>query len=159
MLMCVSARPRQTSICQNQISELRLWSQLPMRDIWTFVRFWCLADLLRYKGSFKEIEQRIRKQKRGQANNSLLICWCLLQDLLTMKCHTNSWSTRMTVEGTFLIGTASPPYNVCLVSRINKSAEISAEVHDGTRRTALHAAALMGYASVVQSLGYWCDLM
>jgi len=41
--------------------------------------------------------------------------------------------------------------DVCKVL-INKSAEISAEVHDGTRRTALHAAALMGYASVVQLL-------
>jgi hypothetical protein len=39
--------------------------------------------------------------------------------------------------------------------RIRKNAEISAEVHDGTRRTALHAAALMGYASVVQLLGGW----
>eukprot|EP00913_Durusdinium_trenchii_P034159 g31969.t1 len=36
--------------------------------------------------------------------------------------------------------------------RIRKSADISAEVRDGTRRTALHAAALMGYASVVQLL-------
>lgn len=35
---------------------------------------------------------------------------------------------------------------------IRKSADISAEVRDGTRRTALHAAALMGYASVVQLL-------
>lgn len=33
-----------------------------------------------------------------------------------------------------------------------KSAEVSAEVNDGTRRTALHAAAQMGFSSVVQLL-------
>lgn len=35
---------------------------------------------------------------------------------------------------------------------LRKGAEIAAEVRDGTRRTALHAAAFMGYASVVQLL-------
>ncbi|CAJ1440901.1 unnamed protein product [Effrenium voratum] len=35
---------------------------------------------------------------------------------------------------------------------LRKNAEVSCEVHDGTRRTALHAAAHMGYASVVQLL-------
>ena len=39
-----------------------------------------------------------------------------------------------------------------------KGAEVSTEVQDGTRRTALHAAAQMGFASVVQKLGMTFDV-
>lgn len=73
MLMCVFTRPRQTSICQNQISELRLWSQLPMRDIWTFVRSWCLADIC------WDTKGPSRKLSKGSANKSAVkqttVCW------------------------------------------------------------------------------------
>ena len=47
----------------------------------------------------------------------------------------------------------------CSVLQIpGKGAEVSTEVQDGTRRTALHAAAQMGFASVVQKLGTTFDV-
>lgn len=78
MLMSSSTtRPRQTSICQNQISELRLWSQLPMRDIWTFVRSWCLAEISWDTfGSFKEIELKDLETKAAVKQATVcIVCW------------------------------------------------------------------------------------